>query len=80
MSPDLQHDPVVTKQSALDLQVCVPATWTDEEVKTFADKERCCGTEHGWEITRQGDPALNGDSERVFCQGRTGFVHLMLHA
>ncbi len=29
----------VTRCGALDMQVCVPAEWTDEQVKAFADRE-----------------------------------------
>lgn len=72
--------PEITKRGVLDMQVCVPADWTDEQVKEFADHENLCGTDHGWQIRRQGDPALIGCDERVKCQGRDGFVHIMLDA
>ncbi len=30
----------VTRHGALDMQVCAPSDWTDEQVKEFADKEK----------------------------------------
>jgi hypothetical protein len=62
------------------MQVCIPAEWTDEQVKQFADDANLCGTEGGWMIRKEGDKALAGDPERVRCQSREGFVHLMLDA
>ncbi len=70
----------VTRRGALDMQVCVPAEWTNEQVKEFADQENLCGTEDGWFIRRSGDPALAGAPERVACSERAGHVHVMLDA
>lgn len=70
----------VTRRGALDMQVCVPAAWTDEQVKSFADRENLCGTSNGWSIRRDGDPALGGDPERRQCASREGHVHIMLDA
>lgn len=70
----------VTRRGALDMQVCVPADWTDEQVKSFADRANLCGTEHGWAIRKQGDPALAGCDERVKCHDRENHVHIMLDA
>lgn len=73
--------PEVTKRGALDMQVCVPAGWSDDQVKAFADRKNPCGTENGWSIRRAGDAALRGDPERRRCQGdRSGYVHVMLDA
>ena len=74
------HGAQVTKHGALNMQVCVPVGWTDEQVIAFAEKEYPCGTEHGWSIRRQGDKALAGKLERVHCESRSGFVHIMLDA
>lgn len=70
----------VTRRGALDMQVCVPAGWTDEQVKEFADRENMCGTENGWHIRRQGDAALAGANERMTCGTLTDHVHIMLDA
>ena len=60
------------------MQVCVPKDWTDEQVKQFADQKNPAGTQNGWTIRREGDPALLGSAERVQCNGNVGFVHIML--
>ncbi len=70
----------MTRAGALDCQVCVPADWDDTAVKQFAENVNPCGTEHGWQIRKEGDEALDGDPERVPCQSRPGFVHVMLDA
>lgn len=71
---------VVTRRGALDMQVCVPADWTDEQAKAFADRENACGTENGWFIRRAGDEALAGAPERRPCADRPNFAHIMLDA
>jgi len=76
----LQEQAMVTKTNALGMQVCVPADWTDEQLKEFADRENLCGTPHGWAIRKQGDPLLAGADERMPCAQRSGFVHVMLDA
>lgn len=68
---------VITRIGVLDMQVCVPVEWTDEQVTEFAEKENPSGT-NGWFIRRTGDKALAGDPERQPCAERTGFVHVML--
>ena len=73
-----KYKPAVTMYGALDMQVCVPAGWTDEEVIKFANASNPSGTEHGWGIRRQGDEALNGMPERTPCKDRKGFIHIML--
>lgn len=78
--PPARGSATVTKQGALDMQVCVPAEWTDEQVKAFADQENPCGTSHGWQIRREGDKALAGAKERVQCSSLSSNVHVMLDA
>ncbi len=70
----------VTQTNALDMQVCVPITWTDEQVKAFADTANKCGPTKGWQIRKQGNPFLTGAPERQPCAERDGFVHIMLDA
>jgi hypothetical protein len=70
----------VVRFGVLDTQVCVPATWTDDEVKYFTDTMNPCGTNRGWGIRKNGDAALQGDLERRPCAKRKGFVHIMLDA
>jgi hypothetical protein len=73
------NEPVVTMTAPLDMQVCVPAEWTDHQVLQFAEEQNPNGA-GGWSIRRAGDRALNGDPERQNCKGRAGFVHIMLDA
>ncbi len=73
-------EPAVVHKGGLDMQVCVPEDWIDEQVLAFANTRNPCGTEHGWHIRREGDEALRGDPERAVCRRDEGFVHLMLDA
>lgn len=73
-------DGQVTKRGVLDMQVCVPKEWTDDEVKAFADEKNPCGTESGWFIRRIGDKALADDPERNQCWSLSTHVHIMLDA
>lgn len=70
----------VTRAGLLDMQVCVPAEFTDDQVLEFAERENPCGTTAGWQIRRAGDPHLSGCDERVQCQERPDHVHIMLDA
>jgi hypothetical protein len=70
----------VTRVGILDMQVCVPVAWTDEEVLGFAESHNPCGTTSGWGIRRQGSRFLAGAPERAQCQEREGHVHIMLDA
>jgi len=70
----------VTRRGAFSCQVCVPQEWDDAQVKSFADRETLCGTEHGWSIRKEGDKALRGDLERNPCTDDPTFVHIMLDA
>ena len=70
--------PEVTQRGFLSMQVCVPADWTDDQVKAFADTENPAGTENGWFVRKQGDAALAGCDERVKCGCREGAVHIIL--
>lgn len=76
----MDDKPQVTRMALLDMQVCVPSDWTDDQITKFANRENVCGTSLGWCITRQGDKFLSGCDERVKCLKRDGFVHIMLHA
>lgn len=71
---------MVTHESILSMQICVPSTWTDEEAERFARKTPC-GTTGGWRIRKDGDKNLAGERARVKCAGadaRHGYVHIML--
>lgn len=73
----MQNKPEVTREGCLDVQVCVPETWTDQEVKTFADAKYPCGTSLGW-FVRKDLKLLNGDPERNPCSDKKGYIHIMM--
>lgn len=72
--------PKVLKRGALDMQVCVPKEFTDEQVKDFADLTNPCGTSWGWVIRKEDDPLLAGNAERTQCTLHRDCVHIMLDA
>lgn len=76
----MTDQPMTTKIGALDMQVCVPETFTDEQVLAFAERDNECGTQYGWSIRREGSDLLAGAKERTSCKERKGFVHIMLDA
>jgi hypothetical protein len=76
----LTMEPLITRRGALDLQVCIPAAWSDDQVREFANREVLCGTTNGWQIRKEGSPRLDGFAERVACARRGEFVHVMLEA
>lgn len=70
----------VTRKGGLDMQVCVPADWTDAQALEFAEQQYPCGTQHGWQIRRQGDPHLRGAPERAPCHSKPDHIHITLDA
>ena len=75
-----KYIPEITQKNLLDMQVCVPKNWKDNQVVEFANAENQCGTTIGWLIRKQGDRALCGAKERVTCTERKDFIHIMLDA
>ena len=76
----LDNKPQVTHVGILDMQVCVPADWTDEQALSFAEHQYPCGTTAGWQIRREAHELLTGSHKRVECNRRSGFVHITLDA
>jgi hypothetical protein len=76
----MNSEPEITQTGPLDMQVCVPDHYTDEDIEAFANSARLCGTTNGWKIRKQGHRLLDGADERVSCTGRPGFVHVVLDA
>ena len=75
----IEHQkPMVTKNGLFDMQVCIPADWSDGEAEAYANQENPAGTEHGWHMKHNGEKSLSGCNERVKCDARDGFVHIML--
>ena len=75
-------EPEVTYSGFLDMQVCVPTDWTDEQVLEFAETKFSCGTRNGWTIRKEYDKAHVDALERNPCRDRDreGYVHIMLDA
>jgi len=71
---------VILRTGFLDMQVCVPKDFTDEQVKEFADSYNPCGTKNGWLILKQGSKYLGGADERVVCSRKDDHVHIVLEA
>lgn len=74
------EQPEVSRAGCLDMQVCIPADWSDEKATEFAEQSNPCGTSGGWAVRKQGSPYLAGCDERVACRDKPGFVHLTLDA
>lgn len=70
--------PTVSKYGILSMQVCVPKTFTDQEILSFAEKEFPAGTSAGWSIRREGSKLLQGAPERNQCEELPNHVHIML--
>lgn len=75
-----QIGPEVVRTGFLDMQVCVPKVWSDEQVVEFLESEQPCGTINGWMIRREGSELLAGSPERAQCCDNSEFVHIMLDA
>lgn len=76
----MTDNPEVTRRGLLDMQVCVPKDWTDDQIRAFAEAENPAGTSGGWSIRKEGDKLLAGSPERMPCDDRESFVHVMLDA
>lgn len=76
----MKEKPKVTNVGLMNMQLCIPKDWTDEQAIAFAQSEHPCGTEHGWQIEREGCSALDGSPERVDCEERDGYIHIMVEA
>lgn len=86
------HGAQVTRCGFLDMQVCVPVTWTDEQAEEFANRENPAAPPNSdstlrWHARRQStyDEALAEGKitaeqalARCSCTERAGFVHLIL--
>lgn len=69
----------VTRAGVLDMQVCVPKGWSDEQILAFAERAYPCGTTHGWFI-RKDKERLAGSPERNPCSDSPERVHVTLDA
>lgn len=76
---DRTTGPEVTRRGVLDIQVCVPETWTFKQVEEYANREVLCGTTIGWKV-RKSKKLLAGDPVRNPCSKKAGYVHVTLDA
>jgi len=72
-----KHEPQVTRQTLLSMQVCVPKGFTYEQIRSFANGAAPCGTKNGWIVRRKPD---KGAKARQPCASRSGCVHVVLDA
>jgi len=72
----------VVFDKVLVIQVCVPETWTDEQIVEFAvEYERTTVSPMTGEPCGRPNPMFGilEDAGRVLCQDRKGYIHLLLH-
>jgi hypothetical protein len=78
MSETVEHDkPMVLRNTLLACQACVPHEWTNDQAQTFVNIDNPTGIESHWRMRKNGSELLGGCAERVPCEGRAGFVHIM---
>ncbi len=75
-----EGEPMALRCNPLDMQVCVPKVWTEQQALEFAEKNNPCGTANGWSLRRKGSEYLGGDDERQQCSEHESHVHIMLDA
>jgi hypothetical protein len=68
----------VVRTGLMDMQVCVPKDWSDEQAEQFANGSRPTGLDHGWKLREAADRAQNGAPIRVQCEQDAANVHIML--
>lgn len=72
---------VILKKSVFSLGVCVPASWTDEQVERWANHAYPAVTSAGWQVRKEGDRLVTPESpERAQCEQEPDRVHLVLDA
>ncbi len=74
---NLPEGPLVVRNTLLSCQVCVPKDWTDEQAHEFVNRDNPSGTSMGWSICKEGSEVLDGAPERVACETRTEYVHIV---
>lgn len=71
--------PEILVKKPLGMRLCVPDTYTDEQIVKFAELENSCGTTGGWHVAKEGDECLCGCEARYKCDARPGFVHVVVY-
>jgi len=68
----------IPRYGVLDMQICVPKEFTDEQVIEAAECHNASGTSNGWKICKEGSAWLDGCPERVQCEKYPENVHIKL--
>lgn len=72
--------PVITIEKFLSMQICVPKEWDKEQIESWVNSERECGTTNGWMLTEDGDSILNGARAEVTCADDPSMKHVVVAA
>ena len=67
----------VIRTGVIDMQVCVPIDWTDDDILRYANTANPAGTQNGWQIRTDPD-LLAGCPVRNPCATVAGRVHVTL--
>lgn len=78
MTKQVEGEAAITNQGIMDLQICVPKTFTDDEATAKANELAPTGIESRWTMKHNGHEDLRGCDERVQCSEFKSHVHIML--
>jgi hypothetical protein len=71
-------NPTICRKKVLSMQLCVPKDWTESKILEFAENRVPCGIESGWYLCKKDDPVLDGAEDRVSCDDRSEYVHVVV--
>lgn len=71
-----KEEPQVLGVKVLGAAACVPIDWTTEQCEAFINHEAPSGTSTGWHFREDGHKDLMGDSAKVACHERVGYMHV----
>lgn len=67
---------VVLRMGLCNIQVCVPASWSVEEIEAWVNHDCPAGTQHGWRF--YDEPCHDGSAPRITCAADKEKVHVIL--
>ena len=70
--------PNLVRMSLINLQVCVPKEFTDEQAEEAANQLHPTGISSKWTMREAEDPTQMGAPLRVQCQQHPENVHIMM--
>jgi len=78
MKENGEREPEIVRASLIEMQVCVPKHWMENQVIEFAlSRNPKAQTKSGWRERRQGS-LLEGNGERKPCFDKHDYVHVFL--